>query len=441
MRFFLLVGLSLTTLCGVAQDSKVLKSDSTDVYVCPPCGLSCDHLTFGQPGRCHVCNMQLIRLSEVESYDAGVFQSLKKQGVFYLIIFFGAFQGLILSMFLTFSKRAKKQKSNKYLALLVLSITLGCAYYLILEYRLIYQYPWLSFMPLKLFYLYGTTLYLYVATSLGHTIPKGKLLAHFSPALITITTGFLLLTFGVSPNEPLYGTYNLLVIDILGSAHAVCYFILSFNIARNYNKHIQHYVSDDQLKLTWLQNLLRFLVPFFTLWVLFLLYSFVDPGHLLNNYMFIFWIFAGVLIYWIGYRGFAQPELFVLPDKAVTWTNSAPQKNLNPYVQALENTMTDSKLYLNQVLTRRDVAEHLQITPNQLSYILNSLIGKSFYDYVNEFRVAEVMSKIEDPKYIHLTLEGIAYESGFNSKSTFNSIFKKVKGMTPKEYKNSRIGH
>lgn len=432
MRIFLLVSLALISFIASAQNS-----DSTNTYFCPPCGLSCDLLEFKQPGLCHVCNMELILKDQTNDFDAGVFQPLKEMGVFYLIIFFGIFQGFILFMFLSLSKRAKRKKSNKYLALLVLSITLGCAYYLILEYRLIYYYPWLSFMPLKLFYVYGTALYLYVATSIGNSFSNSRLIAHFSPALITILIGFLLVVLGVSADSALYGRYNLFILDIFGSAHAVIYFILSFKLVRNYNKHIPHHVSDDQLKLSWLQNLLLFLVPFFALWVLFLIYSFIEPGHLLNNYMFLFWIFVGVLIYWIGYRGFVQPELFILPDKGRPLVNPEPEKNLNPYVHALKNAMTDSRLYLNQTLTRQDVAEHLKITPNQLSYILNTLIGKSFYDYVNEFRVAEVMSKIEDPNNIHLTLEGIAYESGFNSKSTFNSIFKKVQGITPKQYRNS----
>ena len=94
-------------------------------------------------------------------------------------------------------------------------------------------------------------------------------------------------------------------------------------------------------------------------------------------------------------------------------------------------------LFLHQTLTRQEVAEHLKITPNQLSHILNTVIGKSFYDYVNEFRVKEVTSMLKDPNHIHLTLEGIAYEAGFNSKSTFNAVFKKVKGMTPKQYRQS----
>ena len=97
--------------------------------------------------------------------------------------------------------------------------------------------------------------------------------------------------------------------------------------------------------------------------------------------------------------------------------------------------MEQDTLYLNPDLTRQALADHLKINPNTLSHILNKNLRKSFHDFVNEYRVREVMHKIGQPEFLHYTLEGIAYESGFNSKSTFNAIFKKISGKTPRQYK------
>jgi AraC-like DNA-binding protein len=62
-------------------------------------------------------------------------------------------------------------------------------------------------------------------------------------------------------------------------------------------------------------------------------------------------------------------------------------------------------------------------------------VKKSFYDYVNERRIEEVKRKINDPKYSHLKLVEVAYECGFNSKATFNRVFKKIEGHSPTDYK------
>jgi putative ABC transport system permease protein len=78
----------------------------------------------------------------------------------------------------------------------------------------------------------------------------------------------------------------------------------------------------------------------------------------------------------------------------------------------------------------------LDLTTHELSRILNSVIKKSFNDFINEYRVKAVARKMQDPAYNHITLLGIAYESGFNSQSTFTRIFKQTTGKTPLEYKN-----
>ncbi|WP_432326806.1 helix-turn-helix domain-containing protein [Mucilaginibacter sp. P25] len=79
----------------------------------------------------------------------------------------------------------------------------------------------------------------------------------------------------------------------------------------------------------------------------------------------------------------------------------------------------------------------MNIHPHDLSRIINVGMGKNFNDFINEFRVRETARKMRDPAHAHLTLLGIAYESGFNSQRTFNRVFKEMTGKTPAEYKNS----
>ncbi len=96
--------------------------------------------------------------------------------------------------------------------------------------------------------------------------------------------------------------------------------------------------------------------------------------------------------------------------------------------------MEEEAPYLDTALSLRSLARQLGVHPNQLSWLLNESIGKSFSEFVNHYRVQAFKSIAGDPGKSHITLIGLAYESGFNSKTVFNTFFKKATGMTPKQY-------
>lgn len=103
------------------------------------------------------------------------------------------------------------------------------------------------------------------------------------------------------------------------------------------------------------------------------------------------------------------------------------KKELNTY-------MATEKLYLNSKLTLSDLAESVNVSTNQLSQLLNEHIGKNFYDYVNTYRLEYFLELIKEPEFKNFTILAVAYESGFNSKTTFNLFFKKTIGTTPSDY-------
>jgi AraC-like DNA-binding protein len=90
----------------------------------------------------------------------------------------------------------------------------------------------------------------------------------------------------------------------------------------------------------------------------------------------------------------------------------------------------------NSELSLSLLASQIQMSRNQLSEVINSNMGCNFYDFVNKYRVEDVKQLMVDPKYKDFTILAIAFEAGFPSKSTFNSIFKKITGLTPSEYKS-----
>jgi AraC-like DNA-binding protein len=105
----------------------------------------------------------------------------------------------------------------------------------------------------------------------------------------------------------------------------------------------------------------------------------------------------------------------------------------------LAQLMAEQQPYLDPNLTLRDLASLLGLPPNQLSQLLNEGFDKNFAEFVNTYRLAAFKSKAADPALQHLTILGLAYESGFNSKTVFNTFFKKTMGMTPKAYWKEKL--
>ena len=121
----------------------------------------------------------------------------------------------------------------------------------------------------------------------------------------------------------------------------------------------------------------------------------------------------------------------IQPATPVTDRYDAKEKS-----RRVKEAVAANRFYEDAELTLTTLAAKLNIHPHDLSRIINVGMEKNFNDFINEFRVRETARKMRDPANRHLTLLGIAYESGFNSQRTFNRVFKEMTGKTPAEYKN-----
>ncbi len=122
----------------------------------------------------------------------------------------------------------------------------------------------------------------------------------------------------------------------------------------------------------------------------------------------------------------ARKMEFFSPEELARWKD-----RLSTYVEK-------EKPYLNPELRLVDLAHGLGLKAYQVSEILNRGLGFSFYDYVNGLRVQEVKKRLMDPQYSHFSILGIANETGFNSKSVFNESFRRLTGMTPSAYRETK---
>lgn len=108
-------------------------------------------------------------------------------------------------------------------------------------------------------------------------------------------------------------------------------------------------------------------------------------------------------------------------------------------IELLKRCMETEKPYLQPDLSLAELANKIQIPKHHLTQLLNVHLEKNFFEFVNAYRIEEVKNRINNEHYNHLTLVAIAYDCGFNSKSTFNSFFKQHTGLTPTEYKQQLV--
>ena len=104
------------------------------------------------------------------------------------------------------------------------------------------------------------------------------------------------------------------------------------------------------------------------------------------------------------------------------------------YMHTLLSHIRDSQPYLDPELTLRSLSEQIEMPANQLSWLINDMLGKNYNDFINHYRIETFKSLAQDPANSGITIMGLAYDSGFNSKTTFNKSFKKEMGITPKQF-------
>ncbi len=130
-----------------------------------------------------------------------------------------------------------------------------------------------------------------------------------------------------------------------------------------------------------------------------------------------------------------QPDFETRPAYARSGLTEARAQTL---VARLDALMCTDKPYLEEDLTLPSLALRLEVTPQLLSQLLNQWLGRSFHDYIADYRVQDVMRCLQDPAYDSQTVLALANDAGFRSKSAFHDAFRRVSGTTPNRYRQQR---
>lgn len=195
-------------------------------------------------------------------------------------------------------------------------------------------------------------------------------------------------------------------------------------------------VSD--LSLRWLIRILALFSAFLLIVTFFSLTSEDDTGdiYIASNCFFIFYSLS---FYLITHLQVSTAE----KEQRKKYERSVLDRTMKEDIrQKLENCIHTEKPYLNSELTMPLLADQLKVSAHHLSQVINEQYGLNFSDFIHQHRIEEMKTRLQDPRYHHFKIEQIAFDTGFNSKSTFQAAFKKFTGLTPSEYrrKHSKSG-
>ncbi|MFK8302909.1 helix-turn-helix domain-containing protein [Capnocytophaga stomatis] len=370
--------------------------------------------------------------------------------------------GIFLSLFLAFLLFTKR---NKTLSDTVLSIWMLFISIHLLSYNLYYLgywkvYPHLVGLTHPFPLLHGPFLYLYVVFSLRSDQKfRRKDMLHFLPFVIDYL-GMFPFIFGYTAQQKLLmdsqdinSEYQWFFIISLVSfvISGITYPVLSYRKITKYQQLINdNFAYEEGISLRWLKVFIMGLGIIFLVGTIIILMREVFQIDFGFNSDLIIFVLIVLLVFLIGFSGIRYQGIFT--EKAIKEHSIVEVKTVSEYRksglksdevaqlhQEMLSLMEEKKPYLEPKLTLNQLAEQLAISSNNLSQVINQCEGKNFYDFVNSYRVDEFIKRATNDKNKGLNLLGIALDSGFNSKSSFNQVFKKHTGDTPSNYLKNNI--
>jgi AraC-like DNA-binding protein len=369
-----------------------------------------------------------------------------------VLVFICLLQGAVFAALLFWRGRKRKNPSDRWLAALLILLCSGLITPFIGFANVYNANQWLTYFPFYLAYSYGGCIYLYVL-SLTNSRRKfqPKDLLFFVPTAIYIVFRFILFAqslefknwFDEKYYVPLVGPFVFVTEFIWNGA----LLFLSLRHYRKYRAWTEENFSDtERIKFDWLRN---FLYIFTFVFVAGGVFDFTDSFLFNLSYVQIFYfqLVLALTTYYLAIAGYLRSETIHLNFEPETIIAEAKEiARLKPPAAAedaefeklkikLEDLMRCDKPYLEPQLTLADLSKRIGLSATALSQIINQGFGKNFNDFINEYRVGEIKEKIQNGATKNLNLLGVALECGFNSKATFNRAFKKITGVSPKEFK------
>ncbi|MCT4587028.1 MAG: helix-turn-helix transcriptional regulator [Carboxylicivirga sp.] len=361
--------------------------------------------------------------------------------IFLLLDTIDMWQAISVGIFLLLMNRRKKNSLLLLGSFLVFSGLSSLS--LIFDFFSAYvSSPYLQILSFNFLWLLPTLLYLYVERV---SIEKGKKRSYYLlipggiDLLINIGKFFLPLHQKTALEE----SFGYALFELTGIVFGLVLIFKIFNKVRRHSKMIRNqYSSTENRDLGWLKVAI---IAIITSFVFEMIVEFALPGFWPDLFMYLFSLF---ITFWIAYNGLLQQTSVnlinnqtaaVLPEQEdIIEPEPENVSKENEIVERIKNLLKNEKLYLNADLTIADIAKKIEEHPRTVSVSINRICQENFNRFINKYRIEEAKILLSNHKSDRLNMEGIGFEAGFNSNSSFYTAFKKELNITPLQFlKNS----
>lgn len=358
---------------------------------------------------------------------------------------------LLLFLILT-NPRGVNKKANRWMAIFLFSVFVQMLDTILYTHKIYHAFPHLLGLSDIVLFLIPPSFYL---TVLNYVTPERPFYkrdwVHFSVLLIYLLLILPFLTKSAATKLQLYETetsepadYVLVILILL---QFFLYFGLSIKRLNRHQKNIQMVLSSQEpVNLIWLKY---FLVGFLFMVLFWGLNIFFNSYIVELTAAIVYLVMALILAYYslhqaevYSFTALEKQEIQELIEENTEEVSRKKQylqpDQLKLMIQKLTTTIEQDRPYLDNELNLPKLADLLDTNIHVLSYVINEGFGENFSQFVNRYRVEEAKRLLDDPQTTQLNMLGIAFDAGFNSKTAFNTTFKKLTGLSPSEYKNRR---
>jgi AraC-like DNA-binding protein len=353
---------------------------------------------------------------------------------------------ILFSVFLLDNSR-KNRPGNYYLASFLLCHVIILGSMLVWGFKLAWSVCYLAQIYLPFLFLYAPMLFLYTKSLVQPAQKPKYVILHFLPFMVSLS--FLLSKFLLFPwNEKDSILNDNILLSPFSDTHLKIFLWSQFlfyapqciRLLFIYRKASVHDAAANiRIGYAWLS----FLVVAFLVWKTIFLTGYLWFAYAGSRYYGLFKAFIefGFLAYSsiLVYKALSSPSLFIQGIIGNKYKYS-PLSNtkIEMHLKTLEDYMRNKKPYLSSDFSLKEMAAETSIRQHHISQILNIHLNLNFYDFVNRYRIEESVKLLSSTKYDDKNIIEIIYETGFNSKSVFNTAFKKHMGITPSEFKKWR---
>jgi len=370
-----------------------------------------------------------------------------------VLLLFAAAQGLFLALVL-FTQQRGNRRANRVLALLIMLFSLRLIETVGYWTKYLLVLPHFALATAAFPFLFGVLLYFYARclTAEDFQFSKRELL-HFLP--FVLHAGWLISFYRLSSEiklrilqqyigveNPKIANWLYFFVFLTQTLHMLFYAGLTLRLLKLHSRTTKNGGGLEQISLRWLRNLTIGFGSFVLLTLLYVIW--LQLGFPYSRTVDALVLIAlASQIYLIGYMTLRQPEIFS-GTLAIKNSPKYEKSALTParaeiYLNKLLQLMETEKLFTNSDLKLQDLAHKLNLSPHHLSQIINERRGQNFFDFLNQYRIAEAKKYLTNPEKQNYTILSIALEVGFNNKASFNTAFKKYTGMTPSQFRDAEV--